>query len=219
MSRAASCRAHRSAGFTMVELLFSMSLFAIVLTAVSMVSATSNNLMRYSSDASRLETKGRQAVDRVVAELSTVMATTMNPSVFPSGWTQTLDFNCAIGLAGVMADPGPLQRLRFEYEAADGNDGIDNDSDGLVDEGTLVFTRDQGGPDEQRITLCTGVAEYTEGELPNGLDDNGNGLIDERGFYLQQNNGLVSVHLTLVDTGKDNSVITRSVATSLRVRN
>ncbi len=45
------------------------------------------------------------------------------------------------------------------------------------------------------ITLCE-VAPFLEGEIPNGMDDNGNGLIDERGLSFTFDRHSVRIRLT-----------------------
>ncbi|MCP3914576.1 MAG: hypothetical protein GY711_03345 [bacterium] len=47
------------------------------------------------------------------------------------------------------------------------------------------------------LSLSTRVAPFLEGEVPNGMDDNGNGLIDEKGFSFVRDRRAMTVRLTL----------------------
>ena len=79
------------------------------------------------------------------------------------------------------------QRFEFVYDPDEVDDGQDNNGNGLIDEGRIVWTRNVGAPDERSVVLCHQVREYLEGEVPNGLDDNGNGLVDEKGLSFERN--------------------------------
>ena len=54
-----------------------------------------------------------------------------------------------------------------------------------------------GTPEEQRVVWSHLVSPFLEGELLNGLDDNGNGLIDEEGLSFVIDGQRVVIRLTL----------------------
>ena len=110
-------------------------------------------------------------------------------------------------------------RLAFEYDTGEVDDGVDNDGDGLADEGNLVLRRNDGLANEVRIVLCRGVAELFEGELANGIDDNGNGVVDEAGFNVHRVGDVLTIRLTVQDALGQGVILTRSLETSSRLRN
>ncbi len=65
--------------------------------------------------------------------------------------------------------------------ASEGQDGVDNDCDGLVDEGAEDVDDDGDGVSDFQGDCDDGNAEVYPGasELANGLDDNCNGVVDE----------------------------------------
>ena len=83
----------------------------------------------------------------------------------------------------------------------------------------MAWIEDPGLPGEKRARWCRYVADYLEGEVPNGLDDNGNGLIDEPGLCFTQENGLLVIRLTLEETTSSGEVLTQSVETIVTCRN
>ena len=89
----------------------------------------------------------------------------------------------------------------------------------LIDEGVVVWTENEGVPGERRVIVCRGVRELLEGEIANGLDDNGNGLIDEPGFCVQVTGEVVTLRLTLDALDSDNRVLTKTVESSIWIRN
>lgn len=56
-------------------------------------------------------------------------------------------------------------------------------------------------------------------ELANAADDNGNGLIDERGFFLERAGETVIVRLMLQRRTADGAFLDRTSQTSMRLRN
>jgi hypothetical protein len=63
------------------------------------------------------------------------------------------------------------------------------------------------------------VRELLEGEEENGIDDNGNGLVDERGFCVERFGETLVVRLTLQRADAEGHLLTRTAVTSTRVRN
>ena len=62
-------------------------------------------------------------------------------------------------------------------------------------------------------------APFLAGELPNGMDDNGNGLIDEKGLSFVVDRDSVTIRLTLERVSNDGSVISKTVQSTVTCRN
>lgn len=88
-----------------------------------------------------------------------------------------------------------------------------------LDDSQLFWTRNPDAPEERRIVWTNSVAPFLEGELPNGMDDNGNGLIDEKGLSFVVERNAVTIRLTLERTGPDGQTITKTVETTVTCRN
>jgi hypothetical protein len=151
-----------------------------------------------------LESKASRIAERVLhafweADAASLAALPMSP-VAHSGVTYA-EVTSVSPSTGVVTTR--TNRIQFEYDPRDPNDGLDNDGDGVIDEGRVVLIQNFGGGALQRTTvLGNGVREYLEGEIQNGADDNGNGLVDERGFCLTWNGVRMGVRVSLerVDT-------------------
>ena len=96
---------------------------------------------------------------------------------------------------------------------------MDEDCDGLVDEGVLALTINDGMTNELRVVLCSGVSELLEGESENGLDDNGNQVIDELGFNVHRVDDVLRLQLSLQAASESGNVLTRTLETTIRIRN
>lgn len=212
-------RRARRAGFTLLELVLTVALLGIVMSGVAMVGMTGQGLYEQTSLAERVETRAVRAVDRIVRELDMLIATSMLQDPATQFGTEVLDYQFATGVVAGAVVPGIPMQVVLEREPGEVDDAIDNDGDGLVDEGQVVLVRNPGGAGELRTVLCTGVRELLEGETLNGVDDNGNGVRDERGFNIHRTGDLMTVRLSLSAADEDGREVTRTVETSFRLRN
>ena len=94
----------------------------------------------------------------------------------------------------------------------------DPESVGLNAATQVLWRQNPGEPEERRVAWCNAVRPFLEGELDNGVDDNGNGLIDERGLSFTLDKDLVTIRLSLGRAGKEGETVV-CVETSVTVRN
>jgi prepilin-type N-terminal cleavage/methylation domain-containing protein len=207
------------AGFSLVELVISLVIASLLATAAVFAASEGHEAYRSAHRRSSLEAELRRALDRAARELVDTGEDVLVPD--PTGLLGTGDllFRRPLGVDGDEIEWGPALRLAFESEEGEANDGADNDGDTLVDEGLLVFTRDDGGPDERRVVLCRGVRELSEGEVTNLADDNGNGVSDEGGFNVHRVGDVLFLRLSLEEPHPLTGTIVRTLTTSVRLRN
>jgi prepilin-type N-terminal cleavage/methylation domain-containing protein len=206
------------AGFTLIELAIVTLVFAVLMGAFALVSVTSHKTYRESSRAAVLDQRLRRALDSISSELRVVAGSLMAPDPQNALGTDRIDFRQALGIVNGKVTWGPQSRIAFEFAPGEINDGVDNDGNGMVDDGWVVLTRDVGGA-AQRFVLCRGVREAVPGEPINGLDDNGNGVTDEGGFNLQRVGDVMIIRLSIEGPGLDGATFVRTGQTSIRLRN
>jgi prepilin-type N-terminal cleavage/methylation domain-containing protein len=207
------------AGFTMLELVVSLVIACLLATGAVLAASEGREAYRSTHRRSSLEAELRRALDHARRELVDTGEGVLSPNPTSVLGTADLLFRRPLGLDGDEIEWGPALRLAREYEEGETNDGTDEDGDGLVDEGMLVFTSDDGGPDERRLVLCRGVSELLEGELPNVADDNGNGLNDESGFNVHRVDDVLTLRLSLEEPHPNTGRIVRTLTTAVRLRN
>ncbi len=211
----------RSAGFTFVELMISVVLAGVVAaSAVLLLTSTSR---AYTSVSTAFE------VDELAAgaleDISRILRQTSADKVTPTGVaapfsTRQLDIQRVTSVINGTVVWGDLERIAFEYGPEDSDDGVDNDLDGFVDEGRIVYRIRPGAPDEMRIVLCNNVLEVLEGETPGNLvDDNGNGLEDESGLSFDFEDGHVNVRISVGRRDPQGTPIVRTLVKSISFRN
>ena len=212
------------AGHTLLELALGVALAAVA--AVSVGYAAQRGLALYEAQTAGAALDGRaaRAINRVAQELFGAMGTSLQPPLetppgAPAVWSPALAFEHAIGWSGGAPLSGGQLRVEWELVPGELDNGLDDNGDGMIDEGRVVLTRDALGPDPDRIVLVRSVPEYLEGELPNGLDDNGNGLIDERGLCFVRDGDVLTVRLSVQMTGSDGRTLVRTMEDSHALRN
>mgnify|MGYP000916787162 FL=1 len=62
-------------------------------------------------------------------------------------------------------------------------------------------------------------AKFLEGEISNGIDDNGNGLIDERGLSFEVQGKMVVIRITIEKPGPEGTLSTKTLETRVTCRN
>jgi prepilin-type N-terminal cleavage/methylation domain-containing protein len=208
-------------GFTLLEVVLTAALLASVMGAALMVVQRGKSAMAEGHLHARAEARAQRALGRVVAELRGAGIDALTPTLNPNGTTstQTVTFEPLVGVSGAAPVWGNPVRIALTPAPEDPADNRDNDSDGLVDECVLTLTRNVGSVGQTSFLLCTQVSERAEGELPNGIDDNGNGLIDEAGFSIQRIGTMLTVRITVEEPGEGGTSTFASVVTSITLRN
>ncbi|MBL8858534.1 MAG: prepilin-type N-terminal cleavage/methylation domain-containing protein [Planctomycetes bacterium] len=214
-----SLRRSCTSGFTLVELAISSVVFGVILSATLGASFTAQNGFSAAVIRSRLEQRAQRALDLILDEFGTAGQTGLTPASAPPLGSFSLTYRRPTGIAAGAITWGNASTVLFEYTADEPNNGVDDDGDGLVDEGRIVLIRNVGLPTERRTVLATGVPELMPGELANGLDDNGDGLADERGLAFSVASGVLTIRLALGEADAHGRRITSIQRIAIQLRN
>lgn len=190
------------AGFTLLEVAISIGLVALVIANIVM--AMDSSTKAYQSGASReeVEDQARRTLDRIALAVMGASREGLAPGQETPLDTDSLTYQLNLGYQDgetVWSDPERIQR----------------DAQAQV-----TWSKNPGIPGEQRVVWTKWVREFTAGELGlNGIDDNGNGLTDERGLSFTIQDDLVTIRLTLEKSGSDGNPIVVPLETQVDVRN
>jgi len=218
-SHAPRLRRRSRAGTTVLEMVIAGTMSAVILGAIATAAISGQRSAAQNLAMADLETRARRAVDRIAEELVSSRSAALSPNPAGQFGAATLTYQKDIGYAAGAAVFGVNQRIRWVLEPRETRNNIDDDRDGLVDEGVVELTRDLGAGTQRVVTLARGVSEYLEDELPNGADDNANGLTDEQGLSFSLTGRTLTIRLSVQDIGSEGRVLTQTVETSLRIRN
>lgn len=208
-----------AAGFSLVELLIAMVTMSVMLGAVALATLRGSDAYNTGRAAADLEARAQRAIALVVEDLRWAGRTGLNPEPLAPFGSAQLDYQSNVGFQGGAVQWGPPTRLGFEYAPGEVDDGLDNNGNGVADEGSIVLRVNPGAADEQRIVRVNWVRELLEGEVANGLDDNGNGLIDEAGLSFEVSGTTLMVRLTLERPDAEGRILTRTMTTAVNLRN
>lgn len=220
MNRKNERRIAPAAGFTLVESLMAVTFLAILFLMVAHTSSRASDAYDEGSLDHQLTTEAHRGLERITAALELARSSTLTQCSNGTLGASTLSFQNPTGFAGNAVQWGPLTTIGFELDTNEVTNNVDDDGDGFVDEGRVVWTEDAGLPTERRVVLVPRVAGLLEGEIKNGGDDNGNGLRDELGLAFVSNEPFVlTVYLTCQRMDESGRILTKTVETAIRMRN
>jgi hypothetical protein len=122
-------------GFTLLETVFCVGLAGIILAGVASVAMTSQDLIAEEFSIQGLDERGRRVVSRVVEELRQAVASSVRPLIISD--SSYIEFQKSAGFSGGAVQLAPLMRIAFVPADAELPDGLDNNGDGLADEGSV----------------------------------------------------------------------------------
>ncbi len=209
----------RTPGYTLLELVVGLTLLTILMGSVIMTTQRGIAAYRRSASNSSLDAKVNRALSRLARELVDAGGANLVPNPTPPLGGATLDFQRPVAWTGGAIVWGPTVRFALELAPGELDNGIDDNGNGLIDEGVLVRIENPGLANEQRSIFSRGVSEYLEGETGDGTDENGNGLVDEGGLSFSRSNGSLQIALSLERIGPDGELMVRTLGTSVALRN
>jgi len=192
----------RRGGWTLLELSIAVSFLVLVMVNLTSIMQDTSETTAQDSSAMHLEDQARHVLDRIAfaiagADRETLTPLLQSPLLHASG----LQYRLALGVEDgevVWTDPESI----------------------LQDDGTrLLWQQNPGLAEERRVVWSHLVEPFLEGELVNGVDDNGNGLIDEQGLAFVINGNQVTIRLSLGRNSSDGTSTVRTVETRVTCRN
>jgi hypothetical protein len=196
----------------------SLLLLGVIGGIFMLTTETTSSAVRTGVAVADLDAEALRCLERVCTALRSSSSGMAGPQAEAPFSGTFVEFQAGLG-ADADGNPlwGPIERLELLYDEAD--DDLDNDGDGLVDEGTLVWIESPGTAGERRVVLCRNVREYLEGETFDAADENDNGLIDERGFTLDYAENRVRVRLSLEARDRKGMALVSTVERTIAFRN
>lgn len=220
MMRRSSPASTSRSGVTVIEVMITVVVGLTVMGAVTMTTSTNTRALQNGGVISALQARSTRVLERIVRELALADLDSLAGFPVSPAFTNGITYDVPIDVSTATGDvTWQTNRVEWRQDPADPDDGLDNDGDGLIDEGRVVLITDFGGANQRDTILSKGVAEYAEGEVANGNDDNGNVLIDERGLCFEFDGTNMTIRLTLEKSGNQALLNQHSVTTMVRLRN
>jgi len=124
-------------GFTLLETLIVSVCLAVILLGIGAMMTTSRTSFSQGATQTDIQNQIRWAIGKVAQEMKQAVDTTISVQ---GGTNPTLTFQKNVGWNGAAVQLGGITTFQFQYTPGEVNDGLDNNSNGLIDEGMLVRT-------------------------------------------------------------------------------
>ncbi len=189
---------NRRSGLTLLELSLAMGLLAVV--SIQIVGAMNSAAKKTDAEIERthVESQARFVLRKIGFAIMGSHPDSLVPDTNSPLATTSIRYQVSLGVTdGEMVWSEP-EKVALEEAVRQ------------------VYWSDNPDADEERRIVWTSlVAPYLEGEIPNGMDDNGNGLIDEKGLSFTIDRNAIRMSLTLerrLDSGElQQSTVTNTV--------
>ena len=175
MIRAANTRS----GWTLIELCMAALLVTVVLGKAALVMRSALGLASEQTASMHYEDQARRVIDQIALAVMGSDRSTLIPQI-EEIHSNNIRYTFSLGLEDGEVVWSAPEEIR------------------LTDARTQVEWRENPeAADERKVVWTDLVAPLLEGELVNGVDDNGNGLIDEDGLSFVLEGERVIIRLTL----------------------
>lgn len=189
-------------GFTLVEVILAISLLAILtVKVVGVLSVATDSSERDMAEAN-LDSQARRVLRQIGFAVMGSHPASLDPDRERPFTSTSMQYQVSLGIADGKVVWSDREEVAMEQE-----------------DRKIYWSDNPGAEDQRRVVWTSLVAPYLEGELPNGMDDNGNGLIDETGLSFFVDGSSVYMYLTLESTDDDGSIVSRTVDTVVTCRN
>ena len=205
-------RSSRS-GFSLLEMAIAASGTVVLFGLVAVGTQRAFGTWQGTVSGTEVARNANSAMDRMVSVLADAGLTTIADDLAAPTGGSGLSFQVRKGFASNNVVWGPVTSITWASDDGDPRDNVDNDGDGLVDEGQVLMTDENG----MTAVLVRNVTEYLDGETANNTDDNGNGLEDEQGLSFELDGNRLRIRLTLSKVGADGQTVTRSAESVVRL--
>ncbi len=166
-------------GWTLIELSITVVLVSIVMAKAVFVMKSALGLASEETASMHFEDQARRVMDRIALAIMGADRGELVPQLEQVSH-DTVQYRFSLGLENgevVWSDP---EQIRLD-EARTGVEWLENPAQA----------------EEKKVVWTKLVSPMLEGELPNGVDDNDNGLVDESGLSFVIEGDRVLIRLTL----------------------
>jgi hypothetical protein len=194
---------HPRRGLSLVEVLIALGLMGLVLGNVYMVIGKGTKSYGVQTGDSVADAHARRTLDRVALAVVGASRSSIYDAMEAPFSGSEINYQTCLGVEdGVVVWSAP-QRI-----------ALTNDTGRQV-----TWFEQPGLANERRVAWSNWVTQLFEGEVANGLDDNRNGLKDEKGLSFDLDGDSVIIRLTIEKPGVDGEPIVKTLQTRVTCRN
>lgn len=166
------------AGVTLLEVIIALAIMVTILAGTIRMLRAGSRAFEVTSVNTHVDDQVVETLDKITRRLRASKLATMTPVQSPPFSSNRIDFQRSTDFAGGAAVWSPTERI-------------------VLQNGQVLWIQDLGLPSQMTTVWAANVPAYLDGELANGKDDNGNGLVDEAGLCFTFDGASLIVRLTL----------------------
>jgi prepilin-type N-terminal cleavage/methylation domain-containing protein len=189
--------------FTLIELMVAMTLLALVVGNVFMILGQTSKAMGSQSVTFETETQVQRTLDRIAMAIVGSSEDTLYITAEAPAFVSSLNYEANLGMENGLAVWSDPRRIAL----------------GTAGSGEVTWFENPDTTSERRIIWSKFVPQFLAGEIANGVDDNGNGLIDESGLSFSKSGRTITIHLTISRPGANGEFVTRTHSAQVTCRN
>jgi len=193
----------RRRGFTAIEITVAVALCGLILGNVLVVLADARKRLAVQDVTKDVDAEARRSLDRIAVQIMGAVRQQLYTQVSAPLSADSITYTSVIGVQNGEPVISPLQRIAMTTEPTSSVSWYQNPGD--EHEKHIIWTRD--------------LRSYCQGELPNGIDDNHNGLVDEKGLSFEVDGPMVRITLTIERPGPDGKPVVKTLETRVTCRN
>lgn len=186
----------------MLEAIIALTVTALLLGNIAMVQNATGDAYESSVFGSNLEDQADTTMDRIALAVMSTSIDRLDEVLNAPSFVSSIDYEVVTDVVNGQPIIGTPERIQFD-----------------VGESKVIWVRDPDTPEATEITWTKHVPMLLEGEEPDAIDNNGNGIADEQGLNFSANQSQITVHLTLTRTDSRGVEYTRTVSRRITCRN
>ena len=179
-----------------------VAVLGIVLGNIVMLQNASGDAYESSVFGSVLEDNADTTMDRIALAVMSTSIDSLDEVLTAPSFVSEIDYQVVMDVVNGEPVLGVLERIEFLSAA-----------------NQIVWTRSPDTPEEMEVSWSRNVPALFDGELANGVDDNGNGVADEDGLAFNRDANQITIRLTLARTDSNHVEYTRTKSRRVTCRN
>ncbi len=192
------------AGFSVLELVIGTSILALIMGNIVMLQGATGNAYESGVFGSTLEEGADITMDRIALAIMSTSVDRLDEVLTAPSFVSSIEYEVVTDVVEGVPVVGLPERIEFD-----------------TPNGRILWTRNPDEDDQMQLTWSKFVPGLLEGEgaVPNGVDDNENGITDEQGLAFNRDASQITVRLTLSRTDSHGVVYTRTRSRRITCRN
>lgn len=189
-------------GFSLLELIVALAVAGLIFANVGLVMNSGAQSREEDAIRGDLDVQLDRTIDRIALALMSASTSSLDPTAPSPASQSSLEYVQSLGVQNGELVVGDTERIEL-----------------VVEDGQVRWRERPNELDERMVVWTRWVANYLDGEEPNGVDDNGNGLIDETGLAFVVSPGQVEIFLCLERRGENGEVVRHQRSAVVACRN